>query len=168
VLSDADEPQWDRLAAAHELERRGARALVISPSGAVRAEVRRRLEQQAPALRRIEPSHDVLEQVHGFAQQAARASDGSLPVVWIEAEQAVDDAAWLDALVVLNVKRDLIDAQGPVFVVLAGPRSLQQMLGQRAPDLMSTVSPVLVLGEAQVEAPSMVEPITWLHRRWCW
>lgn len=165
ALSADDERQWDGLADALALEGRRGVAFVVSDSAEVRAEIRDRLRDEAPALVHLTPSEDIYRQILAFTRDAARRPEPPLPVVWVEAD--TEDPAelarcWGPALFVLNTKRDHLDLDGPLFLVLAGPFAALEHF-RRAPDLRSVTGPMLQLGVETSALMDLKRPLCWLH-----
>lgn len=158
-LGRVGEQAWQQLSNHYQLAATHGCTLVVADSREVRDEIRRRLERKAGACTRLPPARDVLEAIHALA---ATAPPEHPPLVWIEADDGDAEHAWGQALLVLNRGRDLVWDRGPVYVVLAGPRSLHQQLRRGAPDLSSTIKVVPVDAALEVLA-TPTQPLSWLH-----
>jgi hypothetical protein len=152
-LGSRGEREWQHLRAALTLSPERALAFVVADSGAVRDEVRRRLESLVSAVVRCEPGSGVLRRIH-----AITADSDEPPVVWIEASEGYD-AQWVDALIALNRGRDLVWDHGPAFIVFAGAGQAFVTLRKQAPDLASVVNPVLLLDDTLESVADPIGPV---------
>ncbi len=160
-LGSKGERDWRSLRNAYLLGPEKGCSLLISDSGEVRSEVRRRMQSLAPATVRLEPARDVLAKIH---EAAKLAEPDKPPLVWIEARDSADpQRAWADALQALNRGRDLVWDAGPVYVVLAGDSWMHRRLREGAPDLSSTINPVVMLAAHVELLGEPTEPLCWLH-----
>ncbi|MCP4657634.1 MAG: hypothetical protein GY856_19685, partial [bacterium] len=160
------EAQWERLRRSYELVRRRAVVIATSPDRKVLSECRRRLADLSPKLLRAVPDQRVVETIHDLAAQHLEKKN--LPVVWLESEGdrlSADELneAWRHALSSLNVARERLADRGPVFLVLAGPPELLDLVGRRSPDLWSVANPVVHLGETLEDLVEGATTIDWLH-----
>ncbi|MCP4655764.1 MAG: NACHT domain-containing protein [bacterium] len=159
------EAQWDRLRASYALERRRGVVAVLSPDPKVLAECRRRLEALAAKLHRVVPDQRVVDAIQTLGAEHAGAKQ--LPVVWLEAASQLSeeelDGAWRHALTSLNWSRESLAAEGPVYLILAGPPELGRIASQRSPDLWSVAGPVLLFGETLENLVETREVVEWLH-----
>ncbi len=141
-LGEDGEAAYTRLERSLRLGPDSGRASVASDSVDVRYEVRRRVGE----ILRVEvvrPSGDVVRRIHEVVEVA-----GSPVLVWIEAPAGMkaDSEPWRRAYTALNMGRDVLADKGKLSLVLAGPVPLDEQVKQRAPDLVSVMRPMLVLG----------------------
>lgn len=139
------EQQWSRLERALRLQRRLGRALVVTDHEDTLAEIRRRVASLGHELRTLRPSETTPQKIRQLAAER-RPGGAALPVAWVEADGQVElSRAWGHGLAALNRGRETLADQGPVFVILAGPRALIELVGSRAPDLWSVMEPAISL-----------------------
>jgi predicted phosphodiesterase len=153
------EQEWEHFSAGYRLSPDKGIAAVFADSSEVRGEVRRRLESLAPQLVRFEPGGDLLARVQELAAGTTRPA-----IAWIEAQQGGEaESAWQQGLLALNRGRDRFADHGPVFIVIAGPIRLNELMRARAPDLSSVVGPALLLGDTLEPIVEPKSPLCWLH-----
>ncbi|MCG8669210.1 MAG: hypothetical protein MI867_07325, partial [Pseudomonadales bacterium] len=131
--------------------------LVYAPERRWLTETREALEAELGPIHFMDPSEGLFGEIQ--ASLESYTNQGRRPVIWIQ-QPDFEASAWRAALPGLNFKRGWFEREQDVFLVLAGPMDLLDLIMDQASDLRSFAKTRFV---HKADPPEPVEKLRWLH-----